>query len=126
LEINAIAARIAAAVRQQIAVRRRLSRRVHEAARGTHALSSSIAGVKRAANGTGAAGQVLGAAQPVSPQAEELSGVIDHFIADVQAALDSLSVASSFRWWRLPPSAPTPCGAALALQLGYGWPFPTG
>ena len=54
---------------------------------GTQEVSSNIAGVKQAATDTGAAaGEVLGAAQQVSRQAEELSGEVGHFIADVKAA----------------------------------------
>ena len=86
-EINEIAASIASAVEQQSAATQEISRNVHEAARGTQEVSSNIAGVKQAATDTGAAaGQVLGAAQQVSRQAEELSGEVGHFIADVKAA----------------------------------------
>ena len=86
-EINEIAASIASAVEQQSAATQEISRNVHEAARGTQEVSSNIAGVKQAATDTGAAAdQVLGAAQLVSRQAEELSGEVGHFIADVKAA----------------------------------------
>jgi methyl-accepting chemotaxis protein len=86
-EINEIDASIASAVEQQSAATQEISRNVHEAARGTQEVSSNIAGVKQAATDTGAAAdQVLGAAQLVSRQAEELSGEVGHFIADVKAA----------------------------------------
>ena len=86
-EINEIAASIASAVEQQSAATQEISRNVHEAARGTQEVSSNIAGMKQAATDTGAAaGQLLGAAQQVSRQAEELSGEVGHFIADVKAA----------------------------------------
>ncbi len=85
-EINEIAASIASAIEQQSAATQEISRNVHEAARGTQEVSSNIAGVKQAATDTGAAaGEVLDAAQQVSRQAEELSGEVGHFIADVKA-----------------------------------------
>jgi methyl-accepting chemotaxis protein len=86
-QVNEIAAAIAAAVGQQNSATHEISRNVHEAARGTQEVSSNIAGIKQTATDTGAAAsQVLGAAQNLSRQAEELTGEVKSFIADVQAA----------------------------------------
>ena len=60
---------------------------MQQTAQRTQEVSSNIAGVKQAATDTGAAAsQVLGAAQQLSRQSEELTGEVKDFIAGVQAA----------------------------------------
>ena len=50
-------------------------------------MSSNILGVKQAATDTGAAArEVLGAAQQLAKNAENLTGEVNHFINDVKAA----------------------------------------
>ncbi len=86
-EINEIAASIASAVEEQSSATQEISRNVQQAASGTREVSSTIVGVKQAATDTGAAAdQVLGAARQLSSQAEELTGEVNHFIAEVKAA----------------------------------------
>ena len=60
---------------------------MQQAAKGIQEVSSSILGVKQAATDTGAAArEVLGAAQQLAKNAENLTGEVNHFIADVKAA----------------------------------------
>jgi methyl-accepting chemotaxis protein len=60
---------------------------VQLAAAGTQRVTGNIAGVKAAANTTGAAAtQVLGAAGALSTQSEQLSREVDLFLAGVKAA----------------------------------------
>jgi len=86
-ELNATAAAIAAAVGQQGAATRAIARSVGQAAEGTTAVSSTIAGVNRAAGDTGsAAGQVLAAAGALAGQSETLRRAVDDFLARIRAA----------------------------------------
>lgn len=86
-QLNAIASSIASAVEEQSAATQEISRNVQQAAKGTQEVSSSILGVKQAATDTGAAArEVLGAAQQLAKNAENLTGEVNHFIADVKAA----------------------------------------
>ena len=86
-EINGIAASIASAVEEQTSATQEISRNVQQAAAGTQEVSSNVVGVKQAAADTGAAAtQVLGAARQLSRQAEDLTGEVNHFIAEVKAA----------------------------------------
>ncbi len=85
--INGIAETIAAAVEQQSAATREISRNVQQAAQGTEEVSSNIGNVRQAATTTGeAANHVLAAARQLSLQAEELTGEVNGFISNVQAA----------------------------------------
>jgi methyl-accepting chemotaxis protein len=85
--INWIAETIAAAVEQQSAATREISRNVQQAAQGTEEVSSNIGNVRQAATTTGeAANHVLAAARQLSLQAEELTGEVNGFISNVQAA----------------------------------------
>ncbi|CAO3419944.1 putative methyl-accepting chemotaxis protein [Azospirillum doebereinerae] len=86
-EVSEIAGAIAAAVEQQGAATQEISRNVQQAAIGTQEVSSHIAGVREAANETGAAAtQVLGAARELSQQAEILTSEVKGFLNSVRAA----------------------------------------
>ena len=72
---------------QQNATTQEIARNAQQAAAGTQAVSSTIAGVKQAADDAGAAaGQVLEAAKHLSHQAEALTGEVGRFIDGVKAA----------------------------------------
>jgi len=78
---------IAAAIEEQTAATGEIARSVTEAARGTEDVSSNIAGVHEASATTGAAaGQILGAANGLSEQAEALNAHVGRFISGVKAA----------------------------------------
>jgi methyl-accepting chemotaxis protein len=86
-ELSSIATAIASAVEQQGAATQAIARNVQLAAEGTQRVTGNIAGVKAAANTTGAAAtQVLGAAGALSTQSERLSREVDLFLAGVKAA----------------------------------------
>ena len=86
-ELSGIAASIAAAVEQQGAATQEIARNVQEAATGTHHVTETIAEVSRGAGETGeAASRLLGAADALSTQAEQLSGDVSQFIQEVKAA----------------------------------------
>ncbi|WP_029007294.1 methyl-accepting chemotaxis protein [Azospirillum halopraeferens] len=86
-EINQIAAGIAAAIEEQDAATREIARNVQQAAQGTEEISSSIAGVQHAAEGTGkAASEVLEASRALLHDSENLSREVEHFIQQVRSA----------------------------------------
>ena len=86
-EVNEIAAAIAAAVEEQGAATQEIARNVQQTAAGTQEVTANISGVSEGASSTGAAaGEVLSAAGELSRQAEQLTGEIGRFIADVKAA----------------------------------------
>ncbi|MBB3265931.1 methyl-accepting chemotaxis protein [Azospirillum sp. OGB3] len=86
-EVNEIATAIAAAVEEQGAATQEITRNIQQAAVGTQEVASNIAGVRQAANDTGAAAtQVLSAAQELSQQAERLTGEVGDFLAGVRSA----------------------------------------
>ncbi len=86
-EIDQIGVTIAAAIEQQGAATKEISRNVHEAARGTQEVNSNISGVQRAADDTGsAASQVLGAAEQLSSQSRDLAAQVNRFLSEVRAA----------------------------------------
>jgi methyl-accepting chemotaxis protein len=83
--INEIASAIAAAVEEQSAAAREISRNVQEASEGTHLVASNIISVKEAAGQTGhAANDVLVASDELSRHASELRHQIDGFLATVR------------------------------------------
>ncbi len=85
--IHDIAAGIAAAVEQQGAAARDIAGNVLHAARGTQAVSSSIAGVNQAATDSGAAARrVLGAASGLASEAEKLRSEVTGFLASIRTA----------------------------------------
>jgi methyl-accepting chemotaxis protein len=60
---------------------------VQQAAIGTREVTTNIVGVSQAATETGsAASEVLGASEALSKQAEELSGEMHRFAAEMRAA----------------------------------------
>ncbi|WP_109119747.1 HAMP domain-containing methyl-accepting chemotaxis protein [Azospirillum sp. TSO22-1] len=85
-DINQIAAAIAAAIEEQDAATREIARNVQQAAAGTHEISTNIAGVQHAAEGTGkAACEVLEAARELFRDSETLSSEVDRFIRQVRS-----------------------------------------
>ncbi|MDB5716310.1 MAG: chemotaxis protein [Sphingomonadales bacterium] len=86
-EIEQIGQAIAIAIEEQGSATREIARNVQEAAHGTQNVTSNIAGVQHAANDTGAAAtQVLGAAEQLSHQSNDLAAQVHRFLADVRAA----------------------------------------
>jgi methyl-accepting chemotaxis protein len=78
---------IAAAMEEQDSATSEISRNVHQAARGTEAVTGSIATVRRDAGETGAAAtQVLGAARELARHSNDLGREVDDFLAGVRAA----------------------------------------
>ena len=87
LSINDISTAIAAAVEEQTAATREISRNVHGAAQGTEQVSANVAQVNAAAGRTGdAARLVLGAAGQLSRESDALRGEVDRFMAGIRAA----------------------------------------
>jgi methyl-accepting chemotaxis protein len=86
-EVCEIAASIAAAVEEQSAATSEIAQNVQQTTRAARAVSVSVGGVSQAAQETGtAAGLVLVAASDLSKQAEQLSGDVNAFVAEVRAA----------------------------------------
>ncbi len=86
-EVSAIASSIAAAVEQQGAATAEIARNVQQTARATENVTQTIAMVSQSATETGAASsKVLGAADGLSRQADELSHEVSRFLEDVRAA----------------------------------------
>jgi methyl-accepting chemotaxis protein len=84
--INEITTTIASAVEEQGAATQEIARNVQQAAAGTREVSGNIAGVTEAARETGtAAGEVLGAADDLSRQAQALQAQVGQFLAAVRA-----------------------------------------
>ena len=82
-----MARRIASAVEQQGAATQEIARNVQEAAQGTQAVSTNIASVNHAANGTGRAAQeMLGAADSLTREASTLRDEVARFLSGVKAA----------------------------------------
>jgi methyl-accepting chemotaxis protein len=85
--ISEIAEAIAAAVEEQGAATREITRNVHEAANGANTVSSNITGVNEAAHETGAvSGDVLASADKLGRQAAELRADVDRFLGNIRAA----------------------------------------
>ena len=86
-EINQIGSAIASAIEEQGSATQEIARNVQQAAQGTQEVTSNISGVQQAADNTGAAAsQVLGAAEQLSRQSNDLASQVDRFLADVRAA----------------------------------------
>ncbi|MEJ0045832.1 MAG: HAMP domain-containing methyl-accepting chemotaxis protein [Rhodospirillales bacterium] len=86
-EISQIAASVAAAVEEQGSATQEIARNVQQAAAGTQDVSSNIVGVSRGARDTGdSAKQMLGAAEKLSRQADQLRSEVGAYVAGVQAA----------------------------------------
>jgi methyl-accepting chemotaxis protein len=85
--MNEISTGIAAAMEQQGAATKEISRNVQQAAHGTHEVTQNIVGVNRAIGETGAAsGQVLTASDELGRQAEILRGDVGSFLVKIRAA----------------------------------------
>jgi methyl-accepting chemotaxis protein len=85
--MNEISTSIAAAMEQQGAATQEIARNVQEAARGTTEVSSNIAGLNQSVEETGAASvEVLGAADELGQQAEQLRARVGTFLADIRGA----------------------------------------
>ncbi|WP_267422240.1 methyl-accepting chemotaxis protein [Methylobacterium sp. GC_Met_2] len=86
-DLSDVATTIAAAVEQQGSATQEIVRNVTQAAQGTGAVTSNVAGVAHAAEETGAAAsQVLGAASELSRQSEHLTAEVARFLATVRSA----------------------------------------
>jgi methyl-accepting chemotaxis protein len=86
-QIDGINSTIASAIEQQDATTHSIVGNVHDAANGTAEVSRNIAGVSRAAEGSGkTAAEVLAAAQAVSAQAGEVRTRVEDFVRQIQAA----------------------------------------
>ena len=85
--ISEISSVIAAAVEEQGATTREISRNTQQAASGTDEVARNIIGVNDAASHTGvAAAQVLAASGELGRQSETLRAEVTRFLADLQAA----------------------------------------
>jgi len=85
--ISEISGAIAAAVEQQNATTKEISRNVMEAARGTSEVASSITDVTKGASHTGAASsQVLTSARQLAGESNNLHDAVEKFLATVRAA----------------------------------------
>jgi methyl-accepting chemotaxis protein len=86
-EVSAIAVSIAAAVEEQGTATGEIARNVLQTAQATRDVTINIGDVSQAANDTGAAAnQVLGAANSLSQQSEQLVVEVDIFVTEVRAA----------------------------------------
>ena len=82
-----ISSAIAAAVEEQGAANREISRNVQEAAQGTQQVSSHIVDVQRGAGETGSASaQLLASARSLSVDSNRLKLEVDKFLHTVRAA----------------------------------------
>ena len=85
--LEQVSASIAAAMEEQEAATREITRNVQEAARGTEHVTGSADGMRQGAGETGAAAtQVLGAARQLARDSEGLSRTVASFLADVKTA----------------------------------------
>jgi methyl-accepting chemotaxis protein len=85
--ISEIAAAIAAAVEEQGAATREITRNVQGAANGANAVSGNIAGVNEAAHETGSVSvAVLASAEKLGRQAAAMRADVDRFLANIRAA----------------------------------------
>jgi methyl-accepting chemotaxis protein len=86
-EMSVIATSVASAVEEQQAATREIARNVNQAARGTDDVTANVAQVQEAAGRTGkVSSEVLGSANVLSRNADELQAEIDAFLASVRAA----------------------------------------
>jgi PAS domain S-box-containing protein len=86
-QLSQISSTIAAAVEQQGAATREISKNVHQAAQGTIEVTSNISDVQHGASETGSAStQLLAAARSLSRESNRLKHEVDKFMATVKAA----------------------------------------
>ncbi len=87
LRISEISSAIAAAVEEQDAMTREISRNVHDAADGTAQVATNVTDVNQGARETGSASaQVLSSAQSLSNDSRRLKVEVERFLASVRAA----------------------------------------
>jgi methyl-accepting chemotaxis protein len=87
LRISEISSAIAAAVEEQEAMTREISRNVHDAADGTAQVATNVTDVNQGARETGSASaQVLSSAQSLSNDSSRLKVEVERFLAGVRAA----------------------------------------
>jgi methyl-accepting chemotaxis protein len=85
--ISHIAAALSAAIEEQGAATREISRNVQQAAQGTSDVAANITTVGRGAGETGAAStQVLTSAQSLASESNHLKGEVEKFLDTVRAA----------------------------------------
>ncbi len=85
--INEVSAGIASAVEEQNAATAEISRNVQQASEGTQRVTSNIRGVSETAAETGqSAGQVSGATEKLSKQADQLRQSVEGILASLRAA----------------------------------------
>ena len=85
--MNEISTSIAAAMAQPGAATQEIARNVQAAARGTTEVSSTITGLNQSVEETGAASvEVLGAADELGQQAEQLRARVGTFLSDIRSA----------------------------------------
>jgi methyl-accepting chemotaxis protein len=85
--ISSISGSIAAAVEEQTAATREIARNVEHAAQGTGHVTENIQAVSQAASQTGeAAAGVLGSAEDLARQSDQLRNELERFVAAVRAA----------------------------------------
>jgi methyl-accepting chemotaxis protein len=86
-EVSEITATIATAIQGQGAATQEIASSVQQAATGTREVTTNIVGVSKGADSTGtAANQVLGAANDLTRQAEQLSSEVGQLVAGVKRA----------------------------------------
>jgi methyl-accepting chemotaxis protein len=86
-EVSEIAAAIATAIQGQGTATQEIARNIQQAAAGTREVTTNIAGVSEGANSAGtAANHVLGAANDLTRQAEQLSSEVGQLVAGVKGA----------------------------------------
>jgi methyl-accepting chemotaxis protein len=86
-KMSEISGAIAAAVEEQGATTKEISRNVTEAAKGTSEVASNITEVSRGAGETGSASsQVLSSAKALSSESQHLKTEVEKFLATVRAA----------------------------------------
>ncbi len=97
LHINEISQAVAAAMEQQGAATREISRSVQQASAGTHDVSSTIVGVTRTAQAVGeGAGELLAASATLSRQSDALNAAVETFLLGVRG--DGLSLRWGDDW----------------------------
>jgi DNA-binding transcriptional LysR family regulator len=87
LRVNEVAAAIAAAMKEQGAATREITRNVRQASVGTTQVSGHIASVSQAAGETGAAaGEVLDSVKVLARLSDALRNDVDSFVSNIHAA----------------------------------------
>ena len=86
-QLSEISGSVAAAVEQQGAATREISRNTHEAAQGTRHVSDNVTTVRSAASETGrSAAEVLAQAESLARQSNGLASAVERFLGGIRAA----------------------------------------